>query len=60
MQNLKNSQQSVLIQHTLMLFGSIQISFIFIICAIMLGKFPGNRGLIFLPFSFSNQSRRFV
>jgi len=37
MQNLKNSQQSGLIQHTVMLFSSIQISFIFLICAIMLG-----------------------
>ena len=36
MQNLKNSQQSGLIQHTVMLFSSIQISFIFLICAIML------------------------
>jgi len=37
MQNLKNSQQSGLIQHTVTLFSSIQISFIFLICAIMLG-----------------------
>jgi len=37
MQNLKNSQQGGLIQHTVMLFSSIQISFIFLICAIMLG-----------------------
>ena len=37
MQNLKNSQQSGLIQHTVMLFSSIQKSFIFLSCAIMLG-----------------------
>jgi len=37
MQNLKNSQQSGLIQYTVTLFSSIQISFIFLICAIMLG-----------------------
>ncbi len=37
MQNLKNSQQSGLIQHNVTLFSSIQISFIFLICAIMLG-----------------------
>ena len=37
MQNLKNSQQSGLIQHTVMLFSSIQIGFIFLICAILLG-----------------------
>ena len=36
MQNLKNSHQSGLIQHTVTLFSSIQISFIFLICAIML------------------------
>ena len=37
MQNLKNSQQSGLIQHTVMLFSSIQKSFIFLCCAIVLG-----------------------
>ena len=37
MQNLKNSQQSGLIQHTVMLFSSIQKSFIFLSCAIILG-----------------------
>lgn len=37
MQNLKNSQHSGLIQHTVMLFSSIQKSFIFLSCAIMLG-----------------------
>ena len=37
MQNLKISQQSGLIQHTVMLFSSIQKSFIFLSCAIMLG-----------------------
>jgi len=37
MQNLKHSQQSGLIQHTVMLFSSIQKSFIFLSCAIMLG-----------------------
>ena len=37
MQNLKNSHQSGLIQHNVTLFSSIQISFIFLICAIMLG-----------------------
>ena len=36
MQNIKNSHQSGLIQHTVTLFSSIQISFIFLICAIML------------------------
>jgi len=37
MQNLKHSQQSGLIQDTVMLFSSIQKSFIFLSCAIMLG-----------------------
>jgi len=37
MQILKNSQHSGLIQHTVMLFSSIQKSFIFLSCAIMLG-----------------------
>jgi len=37
MQNLKISQQSGLIQHTVMLFSSIQKSFIFLSCAIVLG-----------------------
>jgi len=37
MQNLKHSHQSGLIQHTVMLFSSIQKSFIFLSCAIMLG-----------------------
>ena len=37
MQNLKNSQQSGLIQHTVMLFSSIRKTFIFLSCTIMLG-----------------------